>query len=276
MKLKTYFSMAMLAILVVSVQMPVADAAKGDYLYRKRINWVKLEKLSNKQLGGLELSHPVTDIMPEQMVGMLMSIKMDKGSMFKKGYETNEVFSEEEARKYAPFIVEGLRKAAPNQVINVALVHRRPNMILRNDHLSIINIFKTSDGVHLNFAKLYAKLDGDYQAASNIDDAIRNAKSSRTRLSAQAGQSLLSDIDEIVIPVDFAYAPSPVETTPVTTGKNKTAVVSPVPQAATGMQNPTSGGDIKTRLQALDDLKNNKLITESEYQIKRREILGSL
>lgn len=265
--LSVFLGMALL------LQVPTV-LAKGNYIYRHRINWVKLEKLSNKQLGGLELKHPSTHITTEQMVGMLMSIKMDKSSLFKKGIETSEIFSLEEASKYAPLIADGLRKAAPNQVVNLAIVHRRPTLILRNDHLSIINVFVTNDGVHFNFAKLFAKLDGDYQQASNYDEAINNAKSSRVRLSAEAGQTLLSDIDEVVMPPTFAYTATP--TTSAATQQLSTTTTLPPVNAGLDMQTPAAQQDIKSRLHALDDLKKNKLVTESEYKQKRSEILGSL
>lgn len=280
--MKAFVKFILVTGLVFVVVSPVL-AKKTTYIYRKRANWVKLIRLSNKELAGQQLRHPCHDITVTQMVAMLKSITMNKGSLFKKGLKTLEVFNDMEARKYAPLIVKALKQAAPNQVVNVAVVHKRPYFIIRNDHISIVDIFMMEDGLHMHFEKFYAKLSGDYKQASRIDRAIKDARSSRLTLAAQKGQILLPDANEVVLDPYFDFANQTVRPAAQTLAQDEgddgssptdSRTASPVltPEASTNVA-PIG---IEARLQKLKKLREAKLITESEYQKKKKEILKEL
>lgn len=276
-----------ITIITFAVITPVV-AKKTNYIYRKRANWVKLVQLSNKQLAGHQLNHPYTNITSEQMTGMLMSLKLNKAQLFKKGYKTTEIFNVIEARKYAPLLVKAFMEAGPNQVINMSVVHKRPYFILRNDHISIINMFVTDRGLHLNFTKLYAKLTGDYKQASRLDESIRKAKSIRVSLQPGPGQSLVSEHNEIILDPYYDFANNVVIPQPVVdsakSDKDKDSGSSPAQNnmhqsnlaLSPGGQTTPPQQDIKTRLQTLEDLRKSKLISEAEYKQKRNKILQEL
>ncbi|MCP5464108.1 MAG: hypothetical protein H7A33_03695 [Deltaproteobacteria bacterium] len=254
-----------------------AQAGKNQYVYRDRADWVKVVKLSAKQLGGVTLHHPVSNITPDQLTGMLSNITMNKKKVFKKELQVSEVFSPEEARKFAPLILEALRKAGPNQVVNVSLVHKRPMFVVRQDYLSMMNVYQTEQGLHFYFTKLFAKLDGDYEQASNLDQAIRKARGIRVGLEAGEGQILLADGNELVFDTNRSYegsVPAFAETAPAkqqSAKKIKTAEASLQPELAAPSSQTMQG-----RLETLENLKQAKLISKKEYEAKRAQILSEL
>lgn len=250
--------------------MPTAGFAKGkNYVYRSRANWVKLVKLSNKQLAGVTLVHPVTEITAPQMEAMLLSLTMSKASLFKKDLNTNEIFSIEEARKYAPYLVQALKQAGPNQVVNVSVVHERPYWVIQKDFLSMINVYKDEEGVHFNFSKLFAKLTSDYEQASKLDKAINDAKSMRVGLEAQPGQKLAySSSEEVILDPNFDFVNN-VNRTVVAQEKYRVG-------ANTDDNAALQTGSASERLKALEELKAQKLISDSEYRKKRKEIMKGL
>lgn len=257
--------------------------AKNDsVIYRHRTDWVKLVDLSKKELAGNQLLHPCSSLSVPQMTAMLMSLQVNKSQIFSKGFKTSEIFTADEAQKYAPYIIEALGKANANQVVNASIVHKRNYFVLKNDYLSMINVFITDAGVHFNFAKLFAKIEGEYAQAGQIDKAIKKAKSIRVALETSQGQTLVSDVDEIILDPSFDFGQGPViapsqiaVTTPTKTKTTLPAKTAPAVVATTPTVEP-AGDDVKTRLEQLEELKKSKLITASEYKEKKEEILKGL
>lgn len=274
-KLKIFASIFFVLTLILPVTTVLAKSK--TYLYRSRANWVKLVDLKKKQIGDTILLHPNTDISVESMENMLLSVTLNRSAMFSKEVKEIGVFSVEEAKKYASFIVQALRRASPNQIVNFAVVHKRPHFIIRADYMSIVNLYVTDDGVHLYFNKLFARLDGDYEQASKMDEAIRQAKSARVTLKAMLGQKLsYSDDQEIVFDPHFDYAQGSIlpRAEPIKSA-HQLMERKPAPPAQEPSQD-LSNGDVKSRLGKLEDLKKSKLITEVEYQQKKKEILSAL
>lgn len=289
MRTKTHIFLGLLAFVLF---IPAAHA-KSDYLYRNRANWVKLIKLSNKQLAGVELKHPAEGLTTPQIEAMLLSLTMNKGSFFKKEVKTNEIFSIEEAKKFAPFIEDALSRAEPNQVVNVSLVHQRALFILKNDFLSMLNVFVADDGVHFYFTKLFAKLGSDYEQASKMDTAISKAKGVRVSLEAKPGQTLAADADEVVMNPGYDFAANVHRTVPAeqeyrvgedreeapaeAVEKKRSKKADVAKRASKDSTDDVETDDnVTARLKKLDDLKKQKLITDAEYREKRKEILGAL
>lgn len=274
----------MMILTLAAVFCSTLSFAGSSYVYRSRANWVKVSKLSNKQLAGQTLNHPYEMLSTDQMTAMLQSLQLNRHKMFKnEEFKTSEIFSPIEAKKYAPLLVQALKEAGPNEIVNMAIVHKRPYFILRNDFISVINVFAKEDGVHFHFAKLFARLNGDYQQASQVDESIRKAKSVRISLDSSEGQSILGDGNEIVLNpnYDFATNQALAVVTPTTqTAPVKTAVTKPVatkPAASVLTPEPvTTNEDVQSRLSKLEELKKSKLITSAEYKQKRAEILSQL
>lgn len=267
-----------------------AHSAK-NYVYRHRANWVKVEKLSNKQLAGQQLNHPCQQISSEQMAAMLLSITVNKGEIFKSEKKTIQIFSAEEANKFAPLLVQALGRASPNEVVNMAIVHKRPYFIIRKDLISVLNVFVQGSELHFHFTKIFAKLEGDYKQASRLDRAISKAKSVRVDIVTMPGQVLTEDGKEIIMDLGHDFladatanpAPEPPRKTLFKSKKDKetAAKTTEVTQAETEVTTePTpvaaQQSDAVTRLKKLDQLRKEKLITEAEYQEKKFKILEEL
>lgn len=265
--------LALNIVICLAVLAPAAAMAKSKkYLYRNRINWVKLNKLSKKQLAGVELQHPTTEITIPQMEAMMQSIEMNKASFIGGKYKVKNIFSIEETKKYAPFIVKALNKAAPNQVVNASVVQKRGKSIVRNNFLTIFNVYVMEDGVHFYFGKLFAKLEGDYMEVSNMDRSIRRAKSSRVSLNAGPGQKLaFNDENEIVLETGFDFAKGK----PQGDAMVKVATDSAPTEEATATEGE-SDVSVEERLAKLKKLKKQGLISTSEYKAKKAEILNDL
>jgi hypothetical protein len=260
---------------LVFVSAPVY-AAK-DYIYRHRANWVKVDKLSNKQLAGQQLSHPYQEISSEQMAAILLSITIKKGEIFKSEKKTIQVFSAEEAGKFAPLLVQALGQASPNEVVNMAIVHKRPYFIVRKDLISVLNIFVQGSELHLHFTKIFAKLEGDYKQASRLDRAVSKAKSVRVDIVTMPGQVLTADGKELIMDLGHDFLADATANPEPETPK-KDSEVSKAETVVTTEPAPdvVQQGDMATRLKKLDQLRKEKLITKAEYQEKKFKILEEL
>ncbi|MBX7147600.1 hypothetical protein K1X76_00820 [bacterium] len=263
--------------------------AKEEYLYRRNVNWVKINDASSKDIPLGTLKHPNNSISVEQMEGMLLSIKINKQAMFKKEVNSVDVFDAWEARQYAPLLAEGLSKAGPDQVVNFSMVHKRPIFILQKDYISIANVFVATDGVHFQFTKLYAKIEGDYQAAHDMDKALRKAHTMRLALDAGAGQMLsYNGTSEIVLDPAYDFVSQAYnrlakaredEEQSLRGKKAAKKEVSEEQKLKPGVSSTPSysnSGDPAARLKKLDTLKAQKLITDKEYQDLRKKILSEL
>lgn len=255
--------------------------ASSDYIYRQRVNWVKLEKANGNKIPLSDLRHPTNSITVDQMEAMLLSIKINKNYLIKSGMSSLEIFNTFEARKYAPLIVEALSKASSDQVVNFSIVHKRPMFILRNDLLTMGNVFVAADGVHFQFTKLFAQLQGDYQASTEINKAFRKAKTSRVALEAGEGQVLsYTDPYEVIMSTSHNFASGVRERDLMRQREDADSMRPASKRGKRDLESSESGGSYAKspteRLKELDGLKAQKLVTEAEYQQLRKKILSEL
>src|SRR3990167_4508218 len=164
------------AVLLCLVLLPSFASAGSTFIYRNRANWVKIDKASPKKMPLGHIMHPATNIPEEQMEAMLISVKIAKRYVLKKEVYSADVFDSWEARKFASYIVQALAQADADHVVNFSIIHKRPTFILRNDYISMGNIWVSEDGVHIQFDKLFSKITGDYEASASMDKLIRGAK----------------------------------------------------------------------------------------------------
>jgi hypothetical protein len=278
-------SFFVLALMLAGVFISEQAVAKKRYVYRKRAEWVKFDKVSKGKLKklGLTLDHPV-NISANQMEAMLRSLTLTKGSNFKNELKEKNVFSMEEARKYAPLIVKALNQAESNEYVNVAIVHKRPYFIIRADYFSMISIYVTGNDIHFDFRKLWAKLHGDYEQASKLDAAINNAQSFHVNLELGPGQRRsLSNANEVIMDRTYDFWSQSVmgttsEAPPAyyQPANSDGEMVQPVPTPAPVYRQAPAETHVKARLQQLEDLKKSGLITNKEYNEKRSQILSDL
>lgn len=260
--------------------------AKDEYIYRQRVNWVKLEKGDSDIVSLGSIKHPNRQITADQMEAMLLSIKISKRYVLKKDVENSDVFNSWEARKFAAYFVEALAKASGDQVVGFAVIHKRPLFVMQNDKLTMGYLWVQDDGVHIYFSKLFAKIDGDYQASANIDKAIRKAKSLNITLEAGPGQKLSYNSPlEIVMETNYDFMASTAQERLAARqaeedemrGSKKHGSYVPVDEdgRAPRMQAPAKLS-VSERLKELDSLKAQKLVNEAEYQKLREKILADI
>lgn len=274
-----------------------ADSAVAmeNYIYRQKINWVKFMKVP-KEIPAADIKHPATTVNADQMEAMLRSIKISKRHLLSKEIDNLDVFNSWEAHKYAPLFVEALAKAQADQVINFAIIHKRPLFLLQNDKLSTGNLWNAADGLHIRFTRLFAKISGDYQSSGEMDKAIRRTKTTRVSLEAGAGQKLsyngpmeiilepsydfISDTkredqiqlkaeEEELKPADKREKVAEEKPKRRSTAESKTPIKKTEPVSA-------ETGTAAERLKKLEDLKAQKLITEKEYQELRKKVLSEI
>lgn len=283
--------------------------AKSEYIYRQRVNWVKIIKAPPKDVPLGSLDHPYTSVTAEQMEAMLLSIKISKRYLLKKTLNTIDVFNSWEARMFSPFIVEALAKADPDHVVHLSVVHKRPLFILRNDRLSMANIWVDAEGIHFQFTKLFAKLSGDYEASAYMDKELKRSKTMRITLEANEGQKLsYQSATEIILDPNFDFitgmkkeleekklaeeeemkakserkkekkekaSPKPVaaKTETKAPAEAEPAEVSPEPAE---QESSTDEKSVNDRLRDLNDLKKEGLISKKEYEQLRKKILSEI
>ena len=170
---------------------PTAQAGKTTYVYTdRRINLVKRVELSKKELKGTgNLNHPYA-MTTDQMAQVLGQIKLNKKFLLNKEVETQEVFDERAIGFLAPLLVEGFREAKPNEKIVFSYLDKNPQLILRNDRVTIGEVWITGDQMHLIFNKLMAKMFGDYDKRGEIAEAVGQAKGLRVSLEPSPGYEL--------------------------------------------------------------------------------------
>ena len=301
--------------LFVSLSVSVPSFADSKYLYRQRLNWVKVDDAPPKLLGKEPILHPLTTVSAEEVEAMLLSVSINKKHLLKKEVETTDVFNSWEARRLSPSMAQALSEIGPDQVVAFSVIHKRPLFILANDRLSMGFIWVTSEGIHLRFTKLFAKIAGDYEASANVDKSIRRAKTMRVTLEAHEGQKLsYESLTEVIFDPQFDFAtqvaardeqrrleeeellkvspkgrkgarreapPPP----PIAPPQSEPKGASPKPATARKVEPPRSqpvepsaerSGGVAERLRKLDQLKKEKLISNEEYESLRKKILSEI
>ena len=156
--MKKFFLLFCFFLLVIQA---LPAVSQSNYLYRQRLNWVKISKANPKEVPLGSLKHPYQALSVEQMEAMLLSVKLSKKHLLKHELSTLDVFNSWEARRIAVYIVDALAKVDADHVVNFSVIHKRPVFILRNDRLSVGDVWAAEDGLHIQFEKLFAKIEGD-------------------------------------------------------------------------------------------------------------------
>lgn len=260
-----------ICFLVTSFLVTLPSQAKDDYIYRKRIEWVKVTDAASKNLSPAELKHPAQNLNVDQVTEMLSKIYISKRAMFSKKIKERYVFAPSEAKTLARYIVKGLKQADSDQMINFSIIHKRHKLILRNDYITIGNVWVTDQGLHVSLDKLFAKITGDYESRAHMGRAIRNARSIKTQLEIGPGQKKGSRQREIIFDLARFEGLSVDDLKPQTSKANEPQVKENKPQ-----KRASPNADTAKRLKEIKKLRDQKLITEKEYQDLRKKILGQI
>ena len=275
-------------VLIAALWSSIAVAKKTTYIVTDhRFNYVKLVEVNAKEAGELGITQP-RDIDDARMRAMLASIKMSRRHVISKEVDTQEAFDERSINYLAPALAKAFRQGSSNEVVVFSFLMKNPHFILRDDRLNLGRAWIHDNELHVKFDKLYAKLTGDTDAKGNEAKAIARARGLRTDLEFGPGQQAgEKNPEELVIDLnhDFvsdataiaAKAPAETEKETKSKKKGKKDIAKAEDQAATAAPAATApADDVKGRLEALEQLKKDKLITEKEYKEKKKEILKDL
>ncbi|HSA58392.1 MAG TPA: hypothetical protein VLJ37_01745 [bacterium] len=261
-------------------------ALAGEIIYKSKnkIDFIKLDgaKKAEKE-GGIDHPHTFT---ADQMKAILSSIKFNKKILLLKDIENRELFDEKNVEFLTPYLVDAFQKAKPEEVVVVSYFTRDSKLVIQNDRLTVMRAFVKTDGLHIKFTKIYAKLLGD-RTTQGAASASAQARGLRVTLELQEGQNRISwDPEELVFDLSrFSGAAVAEKAEPVKKGKGKKEkegkeivaeeAVKPSKKSASA---PEASGEktVRDRLKELDQLKADALISDKEYQAKRKELLKEL
>lgn len=252
-----------------------ASAHADDTIYKSRnkIDFIKLEKAKKGEKEG-GLKHP-TEFTDDQLRAILGSVKFNKKILILKDIENRALFAPENVEFLVPYLKEAFQKAKDDQVIVVSYFTRDTKIVIQNDRLTIFRAFLKDDGLHIKFTKLYAKMLGD-RVTQGSAAATSQARGMRVSLELQPGQNRISwDPEELVFDLSqFAGAPVAKDVK-----EEKSRIVRKT-KTAKGSDAPSEPAEkaqsVRERLKELDQLKKDAVISDKEYQSKRREILKEL
>ena len=271
------------------------SARAGDeYIYKSKnkIDFIKLEKAKKAEKDGV-LNHPHT-FAADQLKQLLSSIRFSKKILILKDIENRNLFDEQNVEFLVPHLVEAFQKAKPEQVVTVSYFTRKSHVVIQDDRLTVMRAFLKSDGLHIKFTKVYAKMLGD-RVTQGSAAATSQARGMRVSLELQPGQNRVSwDPEELVFDLSQYMGGAIATETESKKDKSKkekkgkeivaeeAVKETPAPKPAkeskkTTAVEPDSGEkSVKERLKELDDLKKDEMITDKEYQAKRKELLKEL
>jgi hypothetical protein len=188
---------AVLSLVTVLFRRATARAA-DDYIYKSKnkIDFIKLEKAKKDEKEG-GLNHPYT-FTTEQWKQVLSSVRFNKKILILKDIENRELFDEQNTEFLSPYLVEAFQKVKPEQVVTVSYFTRNSHFVIQDDRLTVMRMFLKSDGLHIKFTKVYAKMLGD-RTTQGSAAATSQARGMRVSLELQPGQNRVSwDPEELV------------------------------------------------------------------------------
>lgn len=240
----------------------------GEYIYKSsnKIDFVKIEKADKSEKEG-GLKHPA-DFTAEQLRAILDSVHFNKKILLLKSVENRQLFKEGPIEFLVPYLMEAFKKVTPEQVVIISYFTHDSKIVIQDDRLTIFRAFVKEDGLHFKFSKLYAKMLGD-RTTQGPERAASEAHSLRVALEPQPGQNRISwDPEELVFDLSY-FGPSGQVTVVKEDVKKSKTKIKETPESS-------SGKSIRLRMKELDQLKKDELITEEEYQKKRKELLRNL
>lgn len=223
-----------------------------------RLTYVKIRKMTGKEKRTIKAEHPA-QIERRMLANLLSSIRLSRRAFFKKEKVVDDraIFDDSTLQSLGEYFAAALAQAKDNQLITFSFIYKNPKFFIRNDRLTTGLMWVEGGALHVEFNKVFAKMPDDTSKRGfYITRAANKAESVRVILEVQPGQMLAEDNSkEMILPLKGEFAER---------------VAS---QAATV---DAEAGDTGTRLKKIERLKEMGLISQEEYEVKRREILGKI
>lgn len=229
-----------------------AAHADSNYIHtNRRLDYVKLEALNDKDQTALQPSHPAV-VSVDKMREILTSLQMTRRSLIKNKLTDLRIFDDRAVDYLAAYLAEGLRRATPQQVLVFSYLHGDQKRVFGNDRFSTGRVWMQGGDLHVEFNKLFAKVVGDLDKRGYADKALARSKGLRITLQAGPGQVLgASNAAEVILDTKATYA-------------------------ASGNEQHRQPESVTERLEELEKLYKRKLLTEAEYRAKRQAVLNGL
>lgn len=237
-------------------------------IFEKGEEHVWLEQHSNGS-SGIGYDHPV-EIDVAQIKNALASIKTEE-LFFSKWKEGDNVFNNEEAGRLAPLLSEAFGKAKSNQWVNFSILVIRDGYLGKTDHLTDGIAFVKEGKINIvflniNYEIIIANMSRPYDRKKD-----RNYGDPRLIISTDYFVRLLSD------PAKGYSKPSTEHNNWIIIDPNKVLEARLQEKEETKMEKiKTQGLNVTERLKILQELKDEKIITEEEYLQKRKAIIEDL
>lgn len=242
---------------------------KGYYYDNHRFNFVRVEDFKEAPHGTVD--HPYKFSEPE-ISTILKMVEIKKGSSFTEDEKEKTVFDSYSIGKLTPPIVKAFSEITPNQRIAFAFMIKDPAFVLKNDRLSNGWMWVEDGKLHIEFDMIYVKVtaDTDKRGYDAMHQQLAKSRGLRVALDLQPGQEYGSSTKEIVVDTKVAA----MITEERLKKEEELAQKGVIADVKIEEVNKVKGS--KERLKELDTLKKERMITEEEYQQKRKEILGEL
>ncbi|MBI1909525.1 MAG: hypothetical protein HYS22_05090 [Deltaproteobacteria bacterium] len=256
-------------------------AQASDYLYRGRVEFIKIEGAGKKILKKQTLTHP-HHFDDNQMRGILSAIKFSKKAIIMKSVDRERLFNDKAVEFLLPYFIRAFDQMNEKELLAFAYIDQNPKFLIRNDRLTTAKMFVEGGKLHIRFSKLYAKLLGDYQRKGS-EHLINDARGINVSLEYGPGVEPSAEGEEEItlnLAYDFTKDPPALIAGTDKDKKNKKGKGAekkkPESQPTTPAPKAEAGKTPRERLKELDHLRNEELITDKEYREKRREVLKDL
>lgn len=240
---------------------------KGYYYDNHWFNFVKVEKIKN--VNGT-VTHPFTFTEP-QMSTILKLIEVKRGSLFGSDEKMKNVFDDRALNKLVPPLVKAFSEITPKEKLAFGFLVKDPMFVIKNDRYTTGWMWVEDGKLHVEFNKLYVKVTGDTDKRGyTADKLVQNARGLKTELDLGAGQEYGRSTGELIID------PSAFATIAEERRKKQEELAEKGYDDATVKIRVEREKGVREKLKELDTLKKEHLITEEEYQQKKKELLDKM
>lgn len=259
--------------------------AAPESFYRDDENLVRLDTRPAfaDGLPDVAFEHPAT-ISPEELTRVLIAIRVEgKRGVFeifrKEPPPSLRAFSDDEAGRMAKPLAEALAKAEPNQRVSFLFTQKRWRL---SDGITSGVLFVKGERLHFIFGR-YRSTSRPHEPDVTLNSrALANPPYTGFRFAAGSHLAIVDSDESPVwkerigskqwVMADYKnlLAEPPAETEPFP------VLAEPESKDAPTTEARRQGEEVKEKLRLLEEMRQENLITEEEYQKKRKEAIKGL